>query len=165
MRRIIALIALISLMGGASAQLIFTGEGYSTSQLAFFNGQNTQDFQPLVENYWNSYIQNGQNQNPAITGQSNVMDIWLNSFSFGFDKQVQLRNSSFVSNAPITANFSSTEVQSAALTRAINFNFNQDQSWRYTPGAVSTLNALSGYSVPPKNAQGQIISQGIISLF
>ena len=167
MRWIIALIALICLIGGASAQIIFTGEGYSTSQLQFFNGQNTENFQPFVENYWNSYIQNqnGGTQNTAITTQSNVMDIWLNSFPLGFDKQVQIKNSSFMSNAPVATNVSNTELQSAALKRDINYNFDQSQSWKYTSVATTASSAGSSNGIPAKDSQGQIISQGIMSLF
>ena len=168
MRWIIALIALICLIGGASAQTIstvFPGEGYSSSQLEFFNGQNTVDFQPLVENYWNSYIQNGQTQNTAATTQSNVMGIWLNTFPLTFDKQVELKNSSFVANAPVATNVSGTDMQSAALKRDINYNFNQDQSWKYTSITTTASTTTNENGAPPKSAQGQIISQGIMSLF
>ena len=167
MRWIIALIALICLIGGASAQTIFTGEGYSTSQLQFFNGQNTLDFQPVVEQYWNSYIQNqnGGTQSTATTAQSSVMDIWLNSFPLGFDKQVQLKNSSFMANASVATDVSNTQMQSAALKRDINYNFDQGPGWKYTSIATMASSAANSNEAPPRSAQGQIISQGIMSLF
>ena len=52
--RCIALLSLICLVGGASAQAMFTGEGYGSSQLAYFNGPNTTPFEPFVEKYWDS---------------------------------------------------------------------------------------------------------------
>ncbi|MGA9098126.1 MAG: hypothetical protein WB392_04260 [Methanotrichaceae archaeon] len=167
MRWVLALVMLICMMGIVASQTVPSsiGEGYSSAQLQFFNGQNTQDFQPIVEQYWNSYIQNGEKQSPNISNQSNIMSIWLNNFPLGFDKEIQIKSSSFTANAPVATNASSSELESASLTRDVNFNFNQDQSWKYVPGAVTTLSGANGNAVPPKNAQGQIISQGIMSFF
>lgn len=167
MRWVLTLAILIGLVGGAysQSQPSFLGEGYSTTQLMFFNGQNTIDFQPIVEKYWNSYIQNGESSNPAVNNQSTAIDIWLNSFPLDFNKEVQLKSSSFVANPSVATNLSSSELQSAALTRDINYNFNLDQSWKYTSGPISSVSAASSSGVPPKSSQGQIISQGIISLF
>ena len=167
MRWTLAVVALICLIGGASSQSqpSFLGEGYTATQLSFFNGQNTVDFQPVVEQYWNSYIQNEKDLSPYINNQSTDMGIWLNSFPLGFDKQVQLKSSSFVANSPVAANLSSTDLQSASLKRDVGFNFNQDLAWKYTNNALSTLSSSNGNSVPAQGSQGQIISQGIISLF
>ena len=167
MRLVLALVLLICLMGIAASQTdsTYLGLGYSSAQLQFFNGQNTEDFQPIVEQYWNSYIQNGEKQSSAINNQSDVMSIWLNNFPLGFEKEVQVGSSSFKANTPVATNVSSNELESAALTRNVNYNFNQDQSWKYVPNAMATLSAANGNSVPPKDAQGQIISQGIMSLF
>lgn len=151
-------------MGGAAAQTIFTGEGYSSSQLSFFNGPNSATFQPLVENYWNSYVQSEGGINPAIRNQSTTMSIWFNSFPLSFDKQIQLQSSSFTTNVPVNSNISSTEMQSAYLKRDISFKFNPDLSWKYTP-ADTSFTLSKGNGVPPKDSQGQIISQGIVSLF
>ncbi len=167
MRLVLALVMLICLVGGAASQSqpSFLGEGYTATQLSFFNGQNTVEFQPVVEKYWSSYIQNEKDLSPYIFNQSTAMGIWLNSFPLGFDKQVQLKSSSFVANSPVAANLSSTELQSADLKRDVGFNFNQDLSWKYSTNAVSTLSSANGNGVPSKDAQGQIISQGIIALF
>jgi len=42
--------------GLSAAQTMFTGEGYSTSQLAFFNSPLSSAFEPSVEKYWGTYI-------------------------------------------------------------------------------------------------------------
>jgi hypothetical protein len=164
MRWILGLIALICLIGGAASQTIFTGEGYSNSQLAFYNGPEVTSFDPFVQNYWDSYIQNSAALNPAINNQSDAMSIWFNSFPLSFDKQIQLQNSSFSANAPVNTNISGTELTSSALKRDIGFNFNQDMSWQYA-NANSGLSAATAEGVPPKDSQGQIISQGITALF
>ncbi len=164
MRWIAALIALICLAGGASAQMIFTGEGYSTSQLQFFNGPTTVSFEPNVEKYWDSYISNTGNFTPAMGNETSDMDIWFNSFPLSFDKQIQLKSSSFTANVPVKSNLSITEVQSSTLKRDISFNFNQDLSWKYIP-ADTTLSVAKANGAPPKDSQGQIISQGIMTLF
>ena len=167
MRWVLALVMLICLTGIVASQTdsSYIGLGYSSTQLQFFNGQNTGDFQPIVEQYWNSYIQNGEKQNSAINNQSDVMSIWLNNFPLGFEKEVQVGSSSFKANTPVATNASSNQLESADLTRDVSFNFNQDQSWKYVPGAVATLSATNSNTVPPKDAQGQVISQGIMSLF
>jgi len=167
MKWVLALVMLISLvcivgLVASQSEPSFLGEGYSYTQLQFFNGQNTADFQPIVEQYWNSYI---QNQNPAISNQSNVMSIWLNNFPLDFDKQVQISSSSFTANAPVATNVSSNALQSDLLKRDVNLNFNQDQGWKYTSAATTTVSAGSGNGVPTNDAQGLIISQGIISFF
>jgi hypothetical protein len=163
MRWTLALTALICLIGGAASQTMFTGEGYSASQLAFYSGPEVASFDPFVQNYWDSYIQNSAALNPAINNQSNEMSLWLNSFPLSFDKQIQLQSSSFSANSPVNTNVSGTELTSSALKRDISFNFNQDMSWQYA-NANSGQSAES-QSAPPKDSQGQIISQGITSLF
>ncbi len=165
MRWVIVLIALTCLIGGAAAQTIFTGEGYSASQLAFYNGPNTVSFEPNVEKYWDSYITNAGNITPVTSNPANSMNIWFNSFPLTFDKQIQLKSSSFVANASATTGVSETEQESAVLKRNVNFNFNSDLSWMYTPKKDASFSYSAPTSVPSKDSQGQIVSQSIISLF
>jgi hypothetical protein len=165
MRWTLALIALICLIGGAASQTMFTGEGYSASQLSFYNGPEVTSFDPFVQNYWNSYIQNSAALNPAINNQSNEMSLWLNSFPLSFDKQIQLQNSSFSANVPVDTNVSGTELTSSALKRDVSFNFNQDMGWQYTNTNTNSDQSAGSGSAPPKDSQGQIISQGITALF
>jgi hypothetical protein len=76
--RCIALLSLICLVGGASAQAMFTGEGYGSSQLAYFNGPNTTPFEPFVEKYWDSYIHNAPNLTGPTYNPATSMNIWFN---------------------------------------------------------------------------------------
>jgi hypothetical protein len=155
------------MIGGAASQTMFTGEGYTNTQLAFYNGPETPSFDPFVQDYWNSYIQKSAALNPAINNQSDDMSIWLNGFPMAFDKQISLQGGSFTTNVPVNTSASTTEQTSAALKRDINYNFNQDNSWKYTATATATNSSLSAgtESSPPKDAQGQVISQGIMALF
>jgi len=52
MKTITALVTLICLLGLSSAQTMFTGEGYSASQLAFYNSPSESTFEPDVQQYW-----------------------------------------------------------------------------------------------------------------
>ena len=47
MKTIAALVTLICILGLSSAQTIFTGEGYSASQLAFYNSPGESTLSPM----------------------------------------------------------------------------------------------------------------------
>ena len=89
MKTIVALIALTCLLGVAGAQTMFMGEGYSASQLAFFNAPSSSTFEPNVQKYWGSYIANQQNM--SRSSATSNMDIWMNTFPLIFDTPLQLR--------------------------------------------------------------------------
>ena len=52
MKNITALVTLFCLMGLAGAQGSGLGDGYSSTQRAFFNEPITSTFEPYVNNYW-----------------------------------------------------------------------------------------------------------------
>jgi len=163
MRYIVALLALFSLLGIAAGQTIFTGEGYSTSQLSFFNGPNQQSFQPNVLKYWETYVEGDANMT-AARGFTTNMDIWLNTFPDKFDKPIQIKSSTFNTNAPGMTGMTPTEMNSMNLKKVVTFNFEPSMGWKYTP-ADTTFSFTKATGTPAKDAKGQIISQGIISLF
>jgi hypothetical protein len=164
--RWIALLSLICLVGGASAQAMFTGEGYGTTQLAFFNGPSGTPFEPNVEKYWNSYILNSKNLTGPVYNPATSMNIWLNTFPLNFNQPVLLRNSSLTTGIPSAGKYSPSEYNSMQLRRNTLNNFDQDQSWKYgqiyTPGIQKT-NASS--SVPTAASSGQTLSQNIKTKF
>jgi hypothetical protein len=164
MKWIVALVILISLLGGASAQTIFTGEGYSTTQLAFLSSPNSASFEPNVQKYWDSYITGEGNVTPVTSNPAATMSIWMNSFPLSFNNPLQLKSSSFKASVPTASGIGQDEMTSMLLRRDINFKFDVDQSWRYNSAGSSFTTAQSS-GAPSKDAGGQIISQGIIAFF
>ncbi len=164
MKWIVALVILISLLGGASAQKIFTGEGYSTTQLSFLSAPNSESFAPNVEKYWGTYISGAGNVTPVASNPAATMNVWMNTFPLKFENPLQLKSSTFTASVPTTSGVSVNEMNSMLLRRDINYKFNVDQSWKYN-SADSSFALAEGSGAPSKSAEGQIISQGIITLF
>jgi hypothetical protein len=161
MKKVLALVALICLLGVAAAQTMFTGEGYSSSQLAFYNSPTTSTFEPNVEKYWGSYIAGAQN----TTADSTMSDIaiWMNTFPLNFNTPVKVASSSFATNVAVPT-LSASEMNSQFLTRNVNSKFSINEVQSNMP-AEGSLSASNGTEIPTKDAEGQVISQGIISLF
>ena len=161
MKTIVALIALICLFGVAGAQTMFMGEGYSASQMAFFNAPSSSTFEPDVQTYWGSYIANQQNMS-RISATSD-MDIWMNSFPLIFSTPMPLKSSSFQGNVSAPA-LGAVDKNSQSLTRDVNSGFavNQVMSIPATSGSLTTS---SGTGTPAKDATGKMLSQNIITLF
>jgi hypothetical protein len=163
---------MMCLVGAASAQAMFTGEGYGSSQLAYFNGPSTTPFEPFVEKYWDSYIHNAPNLTGPMYNPATSMNIWFNTFPLNFNQPVQLKNSTFTLGVPSASNYSPNEWNSMLLKRNTLTNFDIDQSWKYTqiytPSAQKssfslTTNASS--TATDSSSSGQVITQGIKSLF
>jgi hypothetical protein len=171
--RCIALLSLICLVGAASAQAIFTGEGYGSSQLSFFNGPSTVPFEPFVEKYWSSYIHNSQNMTGTTSNPATTMNIWFNAFPLGFNQPLKLSESSFNMGASAASKLSPTEWNSMQLKRNTLGNFDIDQSWMYTPVYTPASAQKSSFSLGKNEStrsneagsSGQILSQGIKALF
>lgn len=165
----IALLALICLVGGASAQTMFTGEGYSRSQLAFFNGPSTTTFEPFVEKYWDSYIHNSQNMTQTVRNPATTMNIWFNTFPLSFNQPIQLKNTTFNTGVLAATNYSPIEWNSMQLKRNTLLNFDIDQSWKYsqmyTPESSLSMVNNGSVSATASASSGQILSQGIKALF
>jgi hypothetical protein len=164
MKWIVALAILICLLGGASAQKIFTGEGYSTTQLSFLSAPNSESFEPNVEKYWGTYISGAGNVTPVASNPAATMSVWMNTFPLKFENPLQIRSSTFTASVPTASGISNNEMNSMLLRRDINYKFNVDQSWKYNSADTSFALAV-GSGAPSKDAQGQILSQGIITLF
>lgn len=164
MKWTIAFVALIGLISAASTQSIFTGEGYSTSQLAFLNEPNVPAFEPSVEKYWNTYISQAQNASPVQRSPVETMNIWMNNFPLQYSTPITIKGTSFSANASkIIA--SSAELNSMLLKRDIDMNFDIGQNWQYTP-AGPTLSMISqGNTTPTNDAKGLVISQSIMGSF
>jgi hypothetical protein len=161
MKTIVALLALTCLLGVASAQTMFTGEGYSASQLAFFNAPSASAFEPNVEKYWGSYI-TGQQNMTAKNARSN-MNIWMNTFPLNFDNFVQIAASSFAANAA-SSTLSPSDRNSQFLTRDVNSQFRVNQLWAY-PMINGSLTTLESSGTPGKEDKGLILTQNIITFF
>ena len=161
MKTIVALIALICLFGVAGAQTMFMGEGYSASQMAFFNAPSSSTFEPDVQTYWGSYI--ASQQNISRSSATSDMDIWMNSFPLTFSTPLPLKTSSFQGNVSAPA-LGAADQNSQALTRDVNNGFavNQVMSIPATSGSLTTS---SGTGTPAKDATGKMLSQNIITFF
>ncbi|HEX7445673.1 MAG TPA: hypothetical protein VF300_04715 [Methanothrix sp.] len=161
MKTIVALIALICLFGVAGAQTMFMGEGYSASQMAFFNAPSSSTFEPDVQTYWGSYI--ASQQNISRSSATSDMDIWMNSFPLVFSTPLPLKTSSFQGNVSAPA-LGTADQNSQALTRDVNNGFavNQVMSIPATSGSLTTS---SGTGIPAKDATGKMLSQNIITFF
>jgi hypothetical protein len=140
---------------------MFTGEGYSASQLAFYNAPSSSTFEPSVQKYWGSYIAGAQNQ--TAKGQMTSMDIWMNTFPLNFNSAVQVKASSFTTKA-VASSLSAAELNTRSLTRDVSSKFNIYQLSAYTP-AQGSVSAFNSTGIPGKESKGQIITQGIVSLF
>ena len=161
MKTIVALLALTCLLGVASAQTMFTGEGYSASQLAFFNAPSASTFEPNVEKYWGSYI-TGQQNMTAKSARSN-MNIWMNTFPLNFDTSVKIAASSFAANAA-GSTLSPSDRNSQFLTRDVNSQFRVNQLWAY-PMTNGSLTTSESSGTPSKEDKGLILTQNIITFF
>lgn len=161
MKTIIALAALFCLLGMASAQLMFTGEGYGTSQLSFYNAPDASTFEPNVQNYWQDYIA-GENATAKSTVSN--MAIWMNTFPLGFNTPVSVSSSSFSAKAVAASNLSVPELNSRSLTRDVGTRFSIYETRAYTP-IKSTFSVTRSNSVPSSSASGQIMSQNIVTMF
>ena len=161
MKTIAALVTLICILGLSSAQTIFTGEGYSASQLAFYNSPGESTFEPDVQQYWGSYITGNATQKSGLMSD---IEIWMNTFPLKFNNPLQVKSTSFTANAS-GLSLSESEMNSMLLTRDVNTQFSYYQNWRYTPPVSSLSLPKTDSAVPSKDAGGQILSQGIISLF
>lgn len=161
MKGIVLLIALTCLLGLAGAQTSGLGEGYSRTQLEFMNSPSSSTFEPNVETYWGNYIAN-QNNLTTKTRTSN-MDIWMNIFPLSFDSPLQMKATSFATNA-VAPVISAKERNTQFLTRSVNSKFFVNQIWTYPPtsGSLSTYNSTG---TPREDAKGKQLSQSITSLF
>lgn len=168
----VSLLSLICLIGAASAQAMFTGEGYGSSQLSFFSGPNTTPFEPFVEKYWDSYIHNAPNLTGPMYNPATSMNIWYNTFPLNFNQPVQLKDSTLTTGASSANKYSPLEWDSMLLKRNTLTNFNIDQGWKYTqiytPSVQKSSFSLTKNASASKidsASSGQVISQGIKTLF
>ncbi|HUI39726.1 MAG TPA: hypothetical protein VLY86_02245 [Methanothrix sp.] len=157
------MVTLICLMGLSGAQMMFTGEGYSTSQLDFYNAPLTSTFEPNVENYWGTYIAGSQNAT-ALSGPGADMAIWMNTFPLNFNTPMSLKGTSFMANSSGLASVNEVNRNSIVLKRDVNNTFSYSENWK-NQASESSVSATKSTSVPGKDAGGQIISQGISTLF
>jgi len=137
------------------------GEGYSNTQLAFFNAPSTSTFEPNVQAYWGNYI--ADQQNNSIKSASSNMDIWMNTFPLKFDTPLQFKATSFGVNAAAPT-LTAKERHTKFLTRNVNSQFGINQIWSY-PVASGSLIVSNGTGTPSKDAKGQMLSQNILTLF
>lgn len=171
--RCIVLLSLICLIGGASAQAMFTGEGYGSSQLDYFNGPTTTPFDPFVEKYWDSYIHNAPNLTGPTYNPATSMNIWFNTFPLNFNEPIQLKNSTLTTGVPSADKYSPNEWNSMLLKRNTLDNFDTDQSWKYSQiyspsvqkSSFSLTKNATTSSTATTTSSGQVLSQGIKTLF
>jgi hypothetical protein len=163
MKTLLALVTLTCLLGLSAAQMMFTGEGYSTSQLAFFNSPLSSTFEPNVEKYWGTYIAGGQNAT-ALSGPEANMAIWMNTFPLNFNTPLSLKGTSFMSNSSGLSGLNEVDRNSMVLKRDINNGFNYAQYWN-NQATGNSVSATKSTSVPGKDSSGQVISQGITTSF
>lgn len=160
MKNITALIALISLMGLAGAQGGDLGDGYSSTQRAFFNEPITSTFDPYVQTYWNKYVDSNQNQtNLSLTKD---IDLWMNNFPMKFSTPVQLGSTSFKSDVS-TQSLSEKDKNSQALKTEVYRELGLNDLSSYD-GDTGLLNTTSG-SLPSVDSNGNLISQRVMSFF
>lgn len=157
---ILAFTALACLLGFAAAQTIGLGEGYSSTQLSFFNSPGSSTFEPNVQKYWGNYI--AEERNLSIKTPASSMGIWINDFPLKFDTPLQLSASSFKESAdPLS--ISAKERNTQFLTRNVNSEFSINQIQSYAPSG--SLTVASGNNTPDKDAKGKMMSQDIMKLF
>lgn len=156
MKTIATLIALTCLLGVAGASM---GEGYSSSQLAFFNAPSASTFEPNVQQYWGSYIANTQNMSRG-SGTTD-MDLFMNTFRLLFDTPLQLGATSFASNVSAPA-ISIAERNSQDLTSSVNEGFSAYQV-SSSPAKSGSLTTTNGTGTPAADATGKMLSQNIMT--
>jgi hypothetical protein len=161
MKILVVLLALTCLLGLAGAQIIGMGEGYSNTQLAFFNAPISSTFEPNVQSYWGNYI--ADQRNSSFKSMSSNMDIWMNTFPLRFDTPLQFKATSFAANAAAPT-LTAIERNSLFLTRNVNSQFGVNQIWSY-PVESRSLIVSNGTGTPSKDAKGQLMSQNILVLF
>lgn len=162
MKTIVLLAALTCLIGFAGAQTMSgLGQGYSSSQQAFYNAPTTSTFEPNVQSYWGNYI--ASQKNLSVIGGTPEMQIWMNNFPLGFDSPLQLKATSFNGSAAASA-LSVTERNTQFLTRDIKRNFDFDSASSYSLNTGS-LKAYESTGTPGEDVKGKMLSSSIISLF
>jgi hypothetical protein len=168
--RWIALISMLCLIGGAAAQEGFTDAAYTTTQNSFLHGPDTAPFEPYVERYWSSYIQNSQNLT-VMKSPAQSMTIWYNNFPLGFQQPVKLSNSSFLTSGQGKSKYSQAEWDSMLLKRTTMLNFNIDESWKFasvfspSKAQQTSFSLASGENQSSMASSGRILSQSIASFF
>jgi hypothetical protein len=156
MKTIAILIALTCLLGVASA---FMGEGYSASQLAFFNAPSASTFEPNVQQYWGSYIANTQNM--SRSSGTTDMDLFMNTFPLLFDTPLRLDATSFVRNVSAPS-LSIAQKNSQDLTSSVNEGFSAYQV-SSSPAKSGSLTTTSGTGTPAADATGKMLTQNIMT--
>jgi hypothetical protein len=156
----IALLSLIFLIGAAFGQQMYTG-GYTNTQLTFLNGATTTPFEPFVEKYWSSYINNASSIPAGTSNPAATMNIWFNTFPFGFDKPVQVKSSSFGSGVSDASSYSPAEWNSMLIKRDTFAKFNKEIDQK----SSSSLTTNDTTSLPGASSPGQVLSQGIKNMF
>lgn len=161
MKTIVLFAALACLIGFAGAQTMSgLGQGYSSSQQAFYNAPSTSTFEPNVQSYWGNYI--ARQENLSVMGTPE-MQIWMNNFPLSFDSPLQLKATTFNGSAAALT-LSAKERNTQFLTRDIkrNFELDSDSSYSLTAGS---LKAYESTGTPSEEIKGKMLSANIISLF
>jgi hypothetical protein len=166
-------LSLVCLMGGSAAQIIETGEGYSSSQLAFFNSPSVPVFEPNVQKYWSTYVKNNMNSTLTMNGNpSSTMNIWRNTFPLGFQEPITLSKSTFSAGISNMDNVSPSQWNSEMLRRNTLYSFSSSQSWKYTPVYTPSQVQRTSFSligdsgnITYARSSSQILTQGITTLF
>lgn len=162
MKTIVLLAALTCLIGFAGAQTMSgLGQGYSSSQQAFYNAPTTSTFDPNVQSYWGNYI--ASQKNLSVVGGTPEMQIWMNNFPLSFDSPLQLKATSFNGSAATSA-LSAVERNTQFLTRDIKRNFDLATASSYSLTAGS-LKAYESTGTPSEDIKGKMLSSSIVSLF
>jgi hypothetical protein len=147
-------------MGLAGAQGSGLGDGYSSTQRAFFNDPITSTFEPYVNNYWSNYVVGNKSQSGHI--MTSEMDMWVNKFPLMFSIPMQLDSTSFKSNLS-TLGLSEKEKNSQTLKTAVYRELGMSDLSKLT-AAAGSLNA-TGASTPAIDATGNLLSQSVMSFF
>ena len=161
MKNITALVTLFCLMGLAGAQGGNLGDGYSSTQRAFFNEPIASTFEPYVQNYWSNYVAGNRSQSsPTLTTE---MDLWVNHFPMMFSTPLKLEKTSFKGDVS-GLNLSETDKNSQALKKEVyrNFGFNKIPADLSSSGSLTTS---VGTGKPAEDATGDLISQKVMSFF
>jgi len=161
MKNITTLIALFCLMGLAGAQGSSLGDGYSSSQKAFFNEPGISTFDPIVQTYWSKYVASKQNQSGI--NLTSEMGIWVNNFPMLFSTPLDLKSTSFKSNVT-SQGLNEKDKKSQALKSDIYRELGLKKV--SSDGAdAGILDTSSGTGTPAVDATGKVVSQSVISFF
>ena len=161
MKTIVLLAALTCLIGFAGAQTMSgLGQGYSSSQQAFYNAPSTSTFEPNVQSYWGNYI--ASQKNLSIASSTPKMQIWMNNFPLSFDSPLQLKATSFNGSAAAPT-IGATERNTQDLTRNIKSKFEIGSEASYSLNAGS-LKAYESSGTPSKEIKGKMLSASITNL-